>query len=212
MVKTYVDLSYENKSRLSSQNADEIWQTAIEGGSRISFRIASSSMMPTLRPGDRVIIERFPPARNPRLGDIVLMRIVDKWVVHRIVGRVIQDREVYYRQKGDAGRETALVSSASISGRAVAIEKMGGDTVELTSRRQIFLNAFLGRFFCLIDALRRYRQRPGGIVDPEKFDSQDESVPIGNDVSRIRLVGAYLLVLLERRVSGACARLIRGVR
>ncbi len=140
--------------RIDLEQNDELWREVIRQGHRVSLRIASESMLPTLRLGDRVIVQRYPLTRQPRLGDIGLFHIHDRWIVHRIIGKAEREGQLFYRQKGDADNYSLLTAAEAVSGRVVEIER-GSRQVVLEGWLQDMMMISLGSFFLVSDLLRR---------------------------------------------------------
>lgn len=119
----------------------------------MGLRVASGSMAPSIRAGDRIVVKAF-TAGTPVVGDIVLLRTGDGWLVHRIIGRRGRDGNIIFRQKGDAGHRACDVPRSAIAGRVIRIEKADG-IVELLTVKQKIVSSLVGRFFNLFDWLSR---------------------------------------------------------
>jgi signal peptidase I len=99
-------------------------EALLQRGRRAVIRVSSSSMLPTLRAGDRVTIEGIEPARL-RCGDIVVYESpLAGLVVHRLLWKVppfSEPRGVY--TKGDALPYLDRPSPArGVLGRVIAVE------------------------------------------------------------------------------------------
>ena len=94
------------------------------GGRRGILPMRGESMRPTLRPGERVLVE-FEALRLER-GDLVLYRQVDYLVVHRVLGPASRDLEPTLRTRGDgASSLDPPLERSRIRGRVTAIERDG---------------------------------------------------------------------------------------
>ncbi len=98
---------------------EELWLAGLLQGRTMRFRPRGRSMTPLLRDGDVVTIA---PGKRCRIGDVVLFRIGEALILHRVVakfsGRV--------GTKGDAlGRLDATVTPRDILGRAIRRERCG---------------------------------------------------------------------------------------
>ena len=86
-----------------AEKAALLRQALLQRGRRVVVTVSSGSMEPTLRPGDRVTVERVEPA-GLRWGDIVLYESpLAGLVVHRLIWTVpplARPRSIY--TKGDA--------------------------------------------------------------------------------------------------------------
>jgi signal peptidase I len=118
----------------------------------MSLKVASDSMRPLIATGDHILVEPFPEERNPRIGEIVLLRTHDGWLVHRIVGRTAAGEIDFYLQKGDAGHHAHPVAKEAIVGRVVSIEK-DGSSIDLTTRSRQVASIAVGRTYQLVDWL-----------------------------------------------------------
>ena len=83
--------------------------------------VTGTSMVPTLRPGDRCWV-RLGPLERCRVGEIVVVHSPRGWVVHRVVGRWGR----WLVTRGDARvRPDGCVSVDALVGVVVAIERQG---------------------------------------------------------------------------------------
>jgi signal peptidase I len=64
------------------------------------FYVPTTSMLPTLRPGDALIVERG-AAAEVAPGALVVIRNGNIWVVHRLIHRKANGGNVYLQTKGD---------------------------------------------------------------------------------------------------------------
>jgi signal peptidase I len=97
------------------------------------FRVSGTSMVPAIRPGDLISVERA-GVEEISSGEIVVFARESRLVAHRVVGRTGIPGESYLVARGDRTRRNdALVSSAKLVGRVMRIER-GGFRVRLASR------------------------------------------------------------------------------
>jgi signal peptidase I len=99
-------------------------EVLLQKGRRVVVRVSSTSMLPTLRAGDRVTVEGIEPARL-RCGDIVVYESpLAGLVVHRLLWKIhpfAVPEEVY--TKGDALPYLDRPSPArGVLGRVIVIE------------------------------------------------------------------------------------------
>lgn len=94
------------------------------GGRRGILSMTGESMGPTLRSGERVLVEF--EARDIARGDLVLYRQLDYLVVHRVLGPATREVDPALRTRGDGspGLDPPLERSR-IRGRVVALERDG---------------------------------------------------------------------------------------
>jgi len=94
------------------------------GGRRGILPMVGESMRPTLRPGERVLVE-FEPRRLER-GDLVLYRQLDYLVVHRVLGPASRELEPTLRTRGDGSSSLdPPLERSRVRGRVTAIERDG---------------------------------------------------------------------------------------
>lgn len=135
---------------LSRHDIDEFWSEGLRQGKRLGLKVASDSMRPLMTTGDRIFVEPFPSGRQPLIGEIVLLRTHDGWLVHRIVGTSGSGDSASFLQKGDAGHHAQAVPVSAVMGRVTAIETRDG-TIQLNSRFQSGVRMIAGRSFQLVE-------------------------------------------------------------
>ncbi|HKP88146.1 MAG TPA: S24/S26 family peptidase [Blastocatellia bacterium] len=133
----------------------------LRAGKTTSFVVSTSSMWPTLAPGDKVFI-RAVRAGELRLGDIVIRSLAGAWIAHRLIGRAAPGNEHHLFTKGDnALSADDLWQAAQLVGAVVAVERAGqrkksvspararwgGVAVALLSRGQLSANRISPRIF-----------------------------------------------------------------
>jgi len=142
---------------------DELFQKNGKGW----FRIISGSMSPLIEIDDRVFIRKVnPPEIRP--GDIVLFKVDDVFVTHRVIQCFRQNGKAMILQKGDASNHTSLIPSETIIGKIKGIEKKGR-FLDLDSWQGRVMNGFFGWKNCFsyrlglrIDPVKQWlRDKPG---------------------------------------------------
>lgn len=104
------------------QTANTLITSHLRTGRALALRLSTSSMWPSLMPGDRVYI-RTVRADACRTGDILVRRTGDAWVVHRLIGRADSGDEIGFVTKGDnALTADAAWPAAQLAGIVVAVE------------------------------------------------------------------------------------------
>ena len=95
--------------------------------------VLSGSMAPVINTGDLIIDDRLSPAQAGRLhrGQIISFEATPGStliITHRIVARVVADRKVFYRTKGDANNapDSQLRPAGDVIGLYVAAIPRGG--------------------------------------------------------------------------------------
>lgn len=99
---------------------NEMLSSALQPGDTFRLRVISSSMRPTLRPGDWVTA-RVEPSDQLRVGDLLVFQRGAELITHRLV-----DRREGFLLKGDAtwGFDPSIQTDA-ILGRVIAVERGG---------------------------------------------------------------------------------------
>jgi signal peptidase len=103
----------------------EIVAEALLRGHQVKLRLAGSSMLPALWPGDELLVRGF-AGESPARGELVLF-VRDGWLcTHRLVGYSNLDGAVGLLTRGDAASlpDPPLIESALL-GRAVAVIRDG---------------------------------------------------------------------------------------
>ena len=72
----------------------------LSGGNSLRLTVTTSSMMPILMPGDHVFVQGM-PGKSARLGDMVLIKTGDQWLVHRLIDQMLVDGAWRLVTKGD---------------------------------------------------------------------------------------------------------------
>ena len=88
------------------------------------FRVLSGSMYPLIKVNDRVLVKKMDTGKL-RAGDIILFKVDDKCIAHRIIKILKRDGRHLFYEKGDANQYANLISPESIMGKVTAIEKNG---------------------------------------------------------------------------------------
>ena len=89
----------------------------------VCLRVSGTSMVPAIRPGDLVSVERARAAEIAP-GEIVVFAREGRLIVHRVVARTGSPGDGYLVTRGDRTRRNdALVSSAELVGRVTQIAR-----------------------------------------------------------------------------------------
>ena len=93
-------------------------------GCGVRFRAPGTSMHPTIRHGDLITVEPVAPS-NLKRGDIILYRLQDSFIAHRIVK--IEERNgcgLTFILRGDASTTCdAPVNSEQVLGKIICLER-----------------------------------------------------------------------------------------
>jgi len=119
---------------------DEMFQVSLAEGREIRLRVNGTSMVPFLKPGDIVVLQRIEPERLSR-GDLVVVRREHDLVTHRLVWQGTGQ----WLTKGDNCRslDPAVVDKA-ILGKVIALER-SGTIIDLQEQRWQIKNRWLAR-------------------------------------------------------------------
>ncbi|MEW6220203.1 MAG: C25 family cysteine peptidase [Thermodesulfobacteriota bacterium] len=109
-------------SLLHAQAAIALWQVA---GEEAVLEVQGTSMLPLIRPGDRVQL-RFVPAAALRSGDIMVFRQGSVVVAHRYLGAAQRGGTRRLCQKGDNQRGWGWLDADAVIGRVLVIHGRRG--------------------------------------------------------------------------------------
>lgn len=123
--------------------ADELIDESLRAGKTIRLSIRTQSMRPTLAPGDRVTARAARPDEL-RIGNIVLVRIEEHWLAHRLIGRGgAATGQAGWLTQGDSSPDADdLWRPEQICAIIIAVER-DGRSADLDSRRAHALGAFI---------------------------------------------------------------------
>lgn len=144
------DTSHADKDRrVYSKVAQDLTWESSETDQKIRLEVISHSMSPTLKPGDKVVVEKTVP-ESLRTGDLVVIRKRGEFITHRLVCR----GPGTWITKGDGWRHLdPPVSEESILGRVVTIERKEAQISLLSSRWKLanlglgYIHFWQGLFF-----------------------------------------------------------------
>jgi signal peptidase I len=101
-----------------------LYREAFLQGQALWFRVASGSMIPTIRVGDHVCIAPM-KASEIQLGDIAVFKTSDGLVIHRIVRRRRTGRTIQLLQMADVALDPSWIEEQAVVGRVVTIRRQG---------------------------------------------------------------------------------------
>uniref|UniRef100_A0A7J3Y060 Signal peptidase I n=1 Tax=Thermogladius calderae TaxID=1200300 RepID=A0A7J3Y060_9CREN len=82
--------------------------------------VEGSSMYPLLREGDLVFAYRPPPA-HIRVGDIIIYRVFNKLIIHRVIDVKIVNGDYYYVTQGDNNPIPDFIYFDVVNGEPVGV-------------------------------------------------------------------------------------------
>lgn len=128
---------------------DLAWELS-ESGQRLRLEVISRSMLPVLRPGDKIVVQNV-GAESLGIGDVVIALRKGEFITHRLVG--LGSKECY--TKGDNARYLdPPVKLESILGKVIAIERED-NIIDLQSPGWKLANRILGRYHRFAGAMFR---------------------------------------------------------
>ncbi len=108
--------------------------------------ISGTSMKPLIAEGDTLTFVPIGDTGRIPIGDIVVFEGEKGLIAHRIVDKMVVDGGLFYKEKGDNRFYPSLIPESVIIGTVCRITGSAG-TIDLTSRRWIFLNRLCGNYW-----------------------------------------------------------------
>ncbi|MBP7146653.1 MAG: DUF3473 domain-containing protein [Acidobacteria bacterium] len=102
---------------------DQLWADALRSSGRTWLVVLGVSMVPTLCPGDKVLVELS--GHYPGAGEIAVFFDRGKPIIHRVLAVRRRDGELVFLQEGDAGVGRREIPASALIGRVVAAERRG---------------------------------------------------------------------------------------
>lgn len=102
---------------------------ALRAGETLWFQVASGSMVPTLKPGDRVRIEPA-KAKDIHNGEIAAFETAQGLVIHRIVQQERKEAGIRLLEMGDVDLRASWVEEQAVAGRVVVV-RQGAQEIDL---------------------------------------------------------------------------------
>jgi signal peptidase I len=130
-----------------TQAANVLICDRLRTGGTFSVTISTSSMLPALGPGDRVVV-RAARADRVRIGDIVIRKMADSWIAHRVIDNFPSGNETHLVTKGDnVLAPDPAWEPGQLVGAVIAVTRAGQRERESFTgmRRSAIAIAFLSR-------------------------------------------------------------------
>jgi signal peptidase len=126
--------------RIYGQVANDLVLDPSSPAAKLRLEVISGSMIPFLKPGDKVVVQQARPAAF-RIGDLVVARRKGEFITHRLV-RIGKDE---WYTKGDRCRylDPPLLED-TIVGKVIEIDRLGRN-INLQTNYWRLTNALLGR-------------------------------------------------------------------
>lgn len=136
---------------------DDLFLDSLAEGKDVRLHVDGTSMVPSLKPGDTVVLQRVEPGQL-QIGDLVVVRREHDMVTHRLVH---QDAGQWL-MKGDNCRYLDPPASGKmILGRVITVERSGTVT-NLQGARWRFVNRWLAGLSWLEAAVFRFGHKLRG--------------------------------------------------
>ena len=121
-------------AELDHRLADEILELWKSKGKRSVLKTTGLSMVPTLEPGDEIVV-RHADFGEIKRGDLVTFKVGPEVVTHRVIKRIETDGNLSFLQKGDKGARTFPLPAECAIGKVLEIRlRSGRHAISLTSR------------------------------------------------------------------------------
>ena len=136
-----------------ANTAHDLVETRLQKGEPVRFHVFTTSMLPTLRPGDALLVQGT-AATEAVAGSLVVVRTGNSWIVHRLIQHVTVGESLHLITKGDnrqfpdPGFESSLpigvVTSIQRGDRTIHLftwrARYGGRLLAWLSRGQVDLH------------------------------------------------------------------------
>jgi signal peptidase I len=119
---------------LSNLSGCNLVSEAVRAAGRVRLRVSGMSMVPAMRPGDLITVERADAAEIAP-GEIVVFARSGRLVAHRVMGITAHpdsansgnQSEKLFQTRGDCSRrKDPIVRGSELLGRVIQIERGGG--------------------------------------------------------------------------------------
>jgi len=112
-------------AELDHRLADEVLELWKSKGRRSVLKTTGLSMVPTLEPGDEIVV-RHADFGEIKRGDLVTFKVGPEVVTHRVIKRRETDGDLSFVQKGDKGARTLPLPASCVIGKVVEIRLRSG--------------------------------------------------------------------------------------
>lgn len=140
----------------------ELVAESVRAGHEVRVRVAGSSMVPALWPGDELLVRALGPA-EPSRGDLLLFVRDGRLCTHRLIGRVDDSGAPRLITRGDAAVKCDPPKSPQeILGSVVSVFRDGHQVPVVSSRTRKLLSfgirhwELLRRVVLKVHAIRRH--------------------------------------------------------
>ncbi|MBU0763769.1 MAG: signal peptidase I [Bacteroidetes bacterium] len=140
-------------------------ESLLREGMGVRVRVTGSSMRPFIRDNDIAVVESI-SEESLKKGDIIVYRMSQQYVVHRLLKIIISEYETLYVCKGDSCcRKDMPVAAEHIYGRVSLIER-GSRRFNMNHRKWTRRNKMLARissytpvFYRIARIIRKFVRR-----------------------------------------------------
>lgn len=149
---------------LNTQQLLELNLAILEKHHVVEIKAWGYSMFPLLRPGDRLLIRKIRGTEIQK-GDIVIVKMPDKWVAHRFHHAYKHNSQTYYVCKGDSvPNNDPPVPPETIIGQVIKCTHPNGRTIDFISRPRknfrrftLWILPFLTPFYYIAKKIINFR-------------------------------------------------------
>ena len=121
----------------------------LQEGQIVRTMFSGRSMMPTIRGGMQILLEKVPPD-DIRAADIIMYRKADRAIVHRVVGIALKNQNRLFVTKGD---NHAYISSDCIPEKDLIGRVKGAFFEDDPDTDVLVSNRFVGTLYILLASL-----------------------------------------------------------
>lgn len=126
------------------KNLLELTEILLDENHPLSFSMKGYSMYPTLRAGDKGVVEKWNPD-DLKVGDIVVFKANDKLVAHRLVSIIFKENVHYFIAKGDKNNHTESFIDDALIGKITSIQRRN-KTLKMESK-SMKMRRFVALYF-----------------------------------------------------------------
>jgi hypothetical protein len=131
----------------------------LEAGENVHFHLTTNSMLPTLVPGDKLIVQHA-SKDDIKPGTILLLRIGESWIVHRFLGWKTTVNGKYLVTKGDNAEYPDPYQSITSQWGIISGIVRGDKIIDLLSLRFRLFGYWISRLSLLQLLLHHIQPKP----------------------------------------------------
>ncbi|MDI6891163.1 MAG: signal peptidase I [Thermodesulfovibrionales bacterium] len=128
---------------LTDEFLKDLWQVFFAKNGKAWLRVTTSSMEPSIKPGELILIEKTQP-ESINFGDLIVFEADGLFVAHRVIKKYFSDGKLFFLQKGDKGGQAMEIPEEWLLGKVVAIEKIKGLLIRTDKGSGRYINYLFG--------------------------------------------------------------------